>query len=304
MKQNQASLTALMTAFERGYHAHHDHPRIFDDSLAYRMLTEEERVSFERQFTDIAISRFPDKIFASREAALVFFIQNVTSTADIVGRARYTEEQLETAAKNSGLRQYVILGAGLDTFAFRRTDLAAALQVFEIDHPATQAFKQQRIAALGWKPPANLHFVPIDFTHENLPEVLRRSAYDPTLPAFFSWLGVTYYLPQTTIFHTLRLIAEFAAAGSSIIFDYYDSDAFIPGKASRRMEGWKQYTLQAGEPIITGLDPASLAASAAELGLEVRENLSPAEIENRYFGGRTDGYHATEHTHFAWLTVK
>ncbi len=97
--------------------------------------------------------------------------------SSVLCRARYSEDNLKEAVKQ-GMQQYVILGAGMDTFAFRHPELLEQLQVFEVDHPATQAFKRQRIAELGWEKPSNLHFVTVDFTQENLATALKRSSYD------------------------------------------------------------------------------------------------------------------------------
>src|SRR5262249_55781148 len=127
-----------------------------------------------------------------------------------------------------GVHQYVILGAGLDTFAFRRPNLAAKLQVYEVDHPVTQALKRERIAVPGWDIPPHLHFVPIDFTKESLSEALQCSPYDPAKLTFLSWLGVTYYLTREAIFSTLKDITTIAPTDSTLVFDYMDADSFIP----------------------------------------------------------------------------
>ena len=292
-----------MTAYERCYHAVNDLPKIFDDFLAFDLLSEQERAFFDMQFSKIVESYFPAASLPDQAKALEFFIQTMSSTPDIISRARFTEDNLETAVKQ-GVRQYVILGAGLDTFAFRRPDLLRELQVFEVDHPATQASKRQRIAGLGWEKPLNLHFVPVDFTKENLATALKRSTYDPKVLTFFSWLGVTYYLSRDVVVDTLRTIADIATKGSTIVFDYFDTDVFVPEKVATRMQGWKQFTQRVGEPIITGFDPSTLAADLAGLGWRLHENLGPPEIEFRYFQGRTDNYHATEHTHLARTVVE
>lgn len=303
MEDNQVSKMSLLTAYQRGYHALQDSPKIFDDFLANQLLTEGERVLFSQQYINILENHFPALSFPDQAAALSWFMQTITSTSDIISRARYTEDKLEGTIKQ-GVQQYVILGAGMDTFAIRRSDIVNQLQVFEVDHPATQAFKHKRIAELGWEKPSNLNFVPVDFTKESLETALKRSSYDSKALTFFSWLGVTYYLLRDTVLANLRAIADVAPTGSSIIFDYYDTGAFVPEKVAPRMQGWKQYAMQAGEPIITGFDPSNLAADLADLGLCLKENLSPSEIEARYFQGRTDNYHASEHTHFAWVVVK
>ncbi len=303
MKENQVSYTALLQAYVRGYHAMHGAPKIFEDFLAHRLLREEERLLFEQQFTPpVQLIESIDPVSAAschdQAARLAWAMRAIPSTSHTISRSRYTEDILEEAVRQ-GVQQYVILGAGMDTFAFRRLEMLEQLQVFEVDHPATQSFKRSRMAELGWELPVQLHFIPVDFTQERLAEALARSSYDPQKLSFFSWLGVTYYLPRETVFATLRAFADMAPAGSTVIFDYMDTDTFVPGKAAGRMQMAVEKCREWGEPLITGFDPSILASDLAGLGLCLHENLSPADIQERYFQGRTDGYYACEHVHFA-----
>ncbi len=198
----------------------------------------------------------------------------------------------------------MILGAGMDTFAFRRPDMLEKLQVFEVDHPATQAFKRSRLSELCWEQPANLHFVPVDFTKESLAAALTRSSYNPQALSFFSWLGVTIYLPREAVFATLRAIADTAPAGSPVIFDYMDTDAFVPGRAAKYVQVMLKRNQRLGEPVMNaGFDPSTLAVDLARLGLRLHESLSPTDIDGFFFQGRTDGYHAREHMHYAQAVV-
>jgi methyltransferase (TIGR00027 family) len=218
--------------------------------------------------------------------------------------ARYAEDALEKAVRQ-GVKQYVILGAGMDTFAFRRPEMMKHLEVFEVDHPSTQKFKLHQLAELGWKHPAKLHFIPIDFTKESLVTALTSlSSYEPKVKSFFNWLGVTPYLPHKDVLATLRFIADVAPVGSSLVFDYLDTDAFIPEKSSPQMQKSLEYLRKIGEPMITGFNPLTLGEELASLGFSLQENLSPADIEKRYFKGRTDGYHAYEYGHFACAVVE
>jgi O-methyltransferase involved in polyketide biosynthesis len=129
--------------------------------------------------------------------------------------------------------------------------------------------------------------------------VLTRSAYDPTQVSFFSWLGVTYYLPKEVVLSTLRVLRAIASPGSTIVFDYMDADAFMPEKVARRTALMHAIVRQAGEPMKAGFDPQTLAGELLPLRLKLCENLDPAEIEARYFQGRTDRLHAFEHVHIA-----
>jgi methyltransferase (TIGR00027 family) len=304
MEENQVSITALISAFARAYHALYDTPKIFDDFLAAQMLTEEEFTGIGRNLAQ-AIHFFDPERAAScpdQETALAL-VMRAQSTPITISRARYAEDCLDTAVKQ-GVQQYVILGAGMDTFAFRRPEMARLLQVYEVDHPATQSVKRRRLAGLGRELPEQLHFVPVDFTKESLVTALKRSSYDPQKSSFFSWLGVTYYLTRDVALDTLRSLADIAPAGSVIVFDYLDTDAFVPDRAGKRVQRMQEAARRAGEPMKTGFDPSTLAADLASIGLRLQENLRPSDIEERYFAGRTDGYHAFEHVHFARAAVE
>jgi methyltransferase (TIGR00027 family) len=299
MEERQAGITALITAYARAYHATHDSQKIFDDFLADQYYTQEEHVLFDQNLAGLVQMVEPDlaATYPDQATALASVMQ-LHNGPITLSRSRYCEDCLEQAIQR-GVEQYVILGAGMDTFAFRRPDLGQ-VQVFEVDHPVTQALKMERIGLTGWDIPARLHFVPIDFTKESMTAALQRSTYDAQKPSFFSWLGVTYYLTREVLFDTLQAIAACTVQGSTLVFDYLDTDAFIPEKAARRMQMMQGIARQVGEPMKTGLDPATLASDLAGLGLGLEEDLSPAEIQKRYFEGRTDRYRAFEHVHFAW----
>lgn len=134
--------------------------------------------------------------------------------------------------------------------------------------------------------------------------VLMRSPYDPKALSFCSWLGVTYYLPREAVFATLGAFADVAPAGSTIVFDYFDRDAFDPERVSKRMKWGMDAARRVGEPPITGFDPSALAAELANLRLSLQENLGPSDIQERYFKERTDGYYACEHVHFVRAVVE
>jgi methyltransferase (TIGR00027 family) len=181
--------------------------------------------------------------------------------------------------------------------------LLEQLQVFEVDHPATQTFKRRRLLESGREQPSRLHFVPADLAREPLEAALSRSPYNPQVPSFFSWLGVVYYLSRAAVFETFRAIAQVSPASSPVIFDYFDADAFVPDRASRRVQVAMEIVRRLGEPMLTGLDPSELGANLVPLGLRLQENLGPADIEARYFRGRQDDYHACEHAYYARAEV-
>jgi methyltransferase (TIGR00027 family) len=304
MDVSKISATALITAFARAYHATHDTPKIIDDYLANQMLTDDERTFFGQNLAE-ALKFFNPEFAAScpDQATALDWVMKVQNAPITISRSRYTEDSLELAVKQ-GVEQYVILGAGMETFAFRQPEMMKRLHVFEVDHPATQAFKQKRLAELGWGIPTQLSFVPMDFSKESLAEALKRSPYNPRAVSFFSWLGVTYYLAKDVVLNTLRAIADIAPAGSTIIFDYIDTDALVPERVAKRMQLMQEIVRRVGEPMKANFDPSTLGRDLESIGLRLKENLGPSDIEERYFASRSDGYHAFEHVHFAWAVVK
>ncbi|AKB80755.1 O-Methyltransferase involved in polyketide biosynthesis [Methanosarcina barkeri 3] len=302
MKEDKASLSAIMTACIRAHHSMYDTPKIFDDFLAYNLIPQEALLSIKQHFSKDKQFNDPEHTVTPSDQTIT--LSSVTKSTSVLSRARYTEDVLEEAVIQ-GVKQYVILGAGLDTFAFRRPEMMDCLEVFEVDHPATQNLKLHRLAELGWEHPAHLHFIPVDFTKENLATALIRSPYyDPSVKSFFSWLGVTMYLTREEVFSTLRSITDIAPEGSAVIFDYFDSDAFIPEKSSPIMKKKQEIFQKLGEKIITGFNPLTLDEDITSLGLSLHEDLSPEDIEKHYFQGRKDGHHAPEHGHIAWTIVK
>ncbi|CAH8710829.1 class I SAM-dependent methyltransferase [Paenibacillus thiaminolyticus] len=293
-----------MSAFLRGHHAAYDHPAIFRDEWARKLLSEEELAEFEATMEKALEAAVPDQAAAmpDRAAAVACMVRDYFPTSLFLSRAKYAEQMLEHAMTR-GVKQYVILGAGMDTFLWRRADLADRLDVFEVDHPATQAFKQERLAGLGWRIPQNARFVAVDLTRQRLDQALRSAGFDSGAPSFVSWLGVIHYLPEDDAFATLRMIAGLCPEGSEIVFDYWDTEAFLPDRAAYRVRWMQELLRYAGEPMLTGLDPAAIAGQLRESGLHVQEQLSPEAIQERYFMNRSDGYYAYEHAYFVRAAV-
>jgi len=296
----------MMVAYMRAYHAIHATDKIFDDFLAYDLIPEDKRELIEQYLTELCLTCDKELNDSENTASLSDRITTseflMQAISNVISRTRYAEDTLEKAFRQ-GVRQCVILGAGMDTFAFRCPEM---LEVFEVDHPATQEFKLHRLAELEWEHPTKLHFIPIDFTKESLVTALTRSSfYDPNVKSFFSWLGVVSYLSHEDIFATLRSIAEIAPAGSIVVFNYADTNTFIPEKLSPQMKEFMKLLRKIGEPIkMSGFNPSRLAEDLKSLGFRLQENLSPVNIEERYFKGRTDGLHAYEYGHFACAVVE
>jgi methyltransferase (TIGR00027 family) len=298
MEENKVSITALVCGFTRAYHATNDSPKIFDDFFASKLFTSEEISFFGSRLADMlrlydpqAAEEAPDETTALR------LIMQTYNSSTILGRARFTEDCLEKAI-NEGLEQYVILGAGMDTFAQRRPELADRLQVFEVDHPATQANKQERLLRVSAELPKNLHLVPVIFGKDDLNASLLKAGYDPAKPGFFSWLGVTYYLDRNAIQATLQNLSELSIPGSMLVFDYSNNNDNLPESISHRSKVTHSITRQTGEPMKTSFVPADLENDLRQYRFATVENLTPDEIENRYFSNRNDLYHAFENVHF------
>jgi methyltransferase (TIGR00027 family) len=307
MKEDQISQMALWGAYVRAFHATHDRPTVFDDFLAPKLLTEEERELFDQRMQDLmeylqSVMPSAPASFPNPETGMAWVMQEMTVSL-VFSRARYAEDKLaESIAR--GVRQCVILGAGMDTFAFRHPEMLPTLEVFEVDHPAMQAFKKRRLEVLGWQVPPRLHFIPVDFVQQSLSVEIGRSSFDQEVPSFFSWLGVTYYLSRDAVLAMLRDISKASSSGSTLVFDYFDPDIFLPGVVAPRVRGLMSEARLRGEPMKTALDPSSLDADLASVGLRLHENLDPDEIQARYFDGRNDGYHACEHAHIACAVVE
>ena len=191
--------------------------------------------------------------------------------AQVLARSHHAERRLQDAVAG-GTQQYVIVGAGLDSFHWRRPAWARALAVYEVDHPATQAMKRARCAASALR--GEPHWVAANFERESVADALRRSTFDAGQPAFFAWLGVTHYLKPAATRATLAALAEMAAPGSELVFDYSVPPAQIALRDWPLSAGLGVLTALLGEPLVGGLKPETLAAWAAETGWTVAEDLA------------------------------
>jgi methyltransferase (TIGR00027 family) len=229
MEASKHSLTALIAAFCRAHHYAYDEPRVFEDPYAYRLLTAPELEIIEAIYIDGLTQLYPRLVEScpDRRTIIGCALRAGASAAWVLARARYVEDKLSEALL-CRVSQYVIIGAGFDTFAFRRPELQAHLKVFEIDHPVTQTLKRQRLFEVGLLPPPNLHFAAADLERESLVKVLSQVGYESSAPAFFAWPGVTMYLTNNAIVETLRSIRRVATAGSQLVFDYIETEGAFP----------------------------------------------------------------------------
>lgn len=264
MEQATPSRTALRVALRRAAHQLYDSPVVFPDPIAVPILGETYAEDLRR--TPLR----SDRPFS------------VALRAFLVARSRYAEDNLGRAVA-SGVRQYVLLGAGLDTFTYRNP--YPELRVFEVDHPATQSWKRELLERGGISIPGSLTFVPVDFENQSLSAQLQAAGLDRGAPAFFAWLGVVPYLTLAAFRATLGFIAE-QAEGSGVTLDYGQPREALPFLERLAHDSLASRVQRAGEPFQLFFTPAEIAAEFA--GFRSLEDLGSAEINARYFRDRTD----------------
>lgn len=282
------SRTALITCLMRAIHSKYDRSPLIDDAWADRLVLPDER----REIAAAALHAFdPDRRDAMKsqepDAILYAAWRGTPVYGGVIIRTRFTEEKVQAAVER-GVRQYVIIGAGFDSFATRQRPFARDLQVFEVDHPASQALKRDRLLASGTSLPPNLHFVQADLGQEDLGTALARSSYRFDQPAIMSWLGVTVYLTREANFATFKSIADFAAPESELVFTYIEQD--VLDSASPRMRRAREVAAAIGEPWICGFDSLKLGAQLSVIGLDLAEDWDGADMQARYRQNRTDAF--------------
>jgi methyltransferase (TIGR00027 family) len=269
MIEAQPSKTALRVALRRAAHQLHDaHPLVFDDPLAVQIVGS--------TYAD-ELRRTPDKEKQPYSAAM---------RAWMVARARLAEDTLAHGVQVLGTTQYIVLGAGLDTFACRNP--YPGVQVFEVDFPATQAWKLEMLQAAGIIPPSGAHFVAVDFEQDSLRAKLKSASFDPSLPTVIAWLGVVPYLTKEAFRATVRVLSSFAA-GSAVVFDYGQPREVLPPQEQLMRDSLMARVAQAGEPFQLFFTPQALAEELEWLDMRVVEDLGGPDLTARYFAGRTDG---------------
>ena len=259
----------MRVAMRRAAHQLFDSPRVLDDPLALAIIGPEaaSQLTAEARTQSGTVSR--------------------SLRAFMAVRSRLAEDELARGVRR-GAVQYVILGAGLDTFAYRSPYPESALRIFEVDHPATQAWKQRKLAAAGIAVPPSLTFVPVDFETETLASGLALGRFDPRQPAFFAWLGVTMYLTNGAIASTLDLIRS-TAPGGGLVFDYAVPRASLGWVERVAFDTISALVASAGEPFRTFFDPQDLRARLGRTGFHSIEDFGRDELNARYFADRADG---------------
>jgi methyltransferase (TIGR00027 family) len=265
MDQARPSRTALRVALRRAAHQLYDtRPLVLDDPIAVPILGETYAEELRRTPTQ------PNRRFSASLRAF------------LVARSRYAEDMLARAVAD-GITQYVLLGAGLDTFAHRNP--YTQLRVFEVDHPATQLWKRELLAASKLHAPANLTYAPVDFESQSLAEQLQRAGFNSATPAFFAWLGVVPYLTPEAFRATIAFIAS-QARGSGLVLDYGQPRSALPFLEQLAHDSLAARVQLAGEPFQLFFTPSEIAGELKEF--HNVEDLGSAEINSLYFADRTD----------------
>jgi len=263
MKTGRASKTALRVAIRRAAHQMVDHPPVMDDPIAVPLLGSGYARDMERAMHKVA------RDFRGFMAA----------------RSRYVEDHLALAVAR-GVSQYVILGAGLDTFAYRNP--FPALRVFEVDLPATQTWKRAMLADAGIGLPANLTFVPLDLERKALAEELAEAGFDARKSAFLGWLGVVPYLTLDGFRATLSMIARLPE-GSGVTFDYVHAPETLTAPRRKVFDALSKRLAAAGEPFQLFFMPQELDSELRRAGFQQVEQAGIDRLNEDYFKNRADG---------------
>jgi methyltransferase (TIGR00027 family) len=265
LRAGEPSSTARGAAAYRAIHQTLEAGSIFSDPFAIQILDDETRASLDESRADPA--RRPMRLF-------------------IAARSRFSEEAL-AACVARGTRQVVVLGAGLDTFALRNPHAGLGVRVFEVDYPATQGWKRERLKQAGLAIPGSLTFAAVDFERQSLAEGLQAAGFQADCPAFFQLLGVVPYLTREAIATTLDFIA--AVPDSEVVFDYAEPFANYHEGRREKIMAMAASAAARGEPWLTMFDPGEISALLREKGFATIEDLGVAALANRFYGDLKQG---------------
>lgn len=264
MNAGRPSRTAQRVAVRRAAHQLLDRPLVFEDPYALQIIGADAAAATEAKANGRLSSSF---------------------RAFMAVRSRYAEDELANAVAR-GVGQYVVLGAGLDTFAWRNP--FPGLRVFEVDFPATQHWKRQRVANVGMSEPPSLTYAPVDFESQTLADGLSSVGFRSDAPAFFSWLGVTMYLTREAFESTVGFMGALPAGGGAT-FDYAVDRSELGVFEKLALDRLERKVAALGEPFQLFFRPVELAAAMQRLGFGGIEDVGRDELNARYLRDRTDG---------------
>lgn len=270
----RASRTATLAAGIRAHHRRWHPDPILDDDWAVRLVSPFWRLAARNRLLNWIVV---DKLLGPFHP---IHTENVL-------RARYAEDRLAEAIAD-GVGQYVILGAGFDSYALRHPELAGRARIFEVDRPGMQALKRQRVRRAHGGLPAHVTYVPLDFETGRLREALGGAGFDARAPAFFSWLGTTYYLTRPAIRETLDSIAAAAAPDSRLVLDHLLARRLVPAEGLPLADKLERLVKRLGEPMVSEFTPDELDGELARAGFAPLDRVPPDEQARRYLRGRRD----------------
>ena len=265
MQTGQPSHTARGAAAYRAIHQTLDGGVIFSDPFAARILDDETRARLDETAADPSLR--PWRLF-------------------IAARSRFSEDTL-AACVARGVRQIVVLGAGLDTFSLRNPHAGQGVRVFEVDYPATQTWKRERLKQAGLAVPTSLTFAPVDFERQSLADGLKTAGFQADRPGFFQWLGVVPYLTREAVSLTLDFIA--GVPESEVVFDYAEPFENYPDDRRADVMAIAARAASRGEPWLSLFDPAELSKMLRNKGFGIVEDLGMAGIAERFYGALKQG---------------
>lgn len=276
----QKSMTALISAFSRAYHHENNEEKIFDDCVARLLLTDEEYSQISNSMSG-GINFFNPSFVGTTDDALRWIVDNQLSPTPL-GRAAFAEKALQNAVL-IGTRQYLILGAGYDTFAYRQPSWADKLQIFELDLPATAGDKMSRLDAAKITIPDNVHYFTADFTKERWQTQLNQNAmfYSDQI-SFCSILGVAYYLSRQTFEDLISILSSALPKGSAIVFDYPDENSYTE-KAGERAKKQALLAGAANEKMLESYSYKDMEKLLSAYGFLIYEHLTPFKVTEQYF---------------------
>ncbi|MCD7773300.1 MAG: class I SAM-dependent methyltransferase [Ruminococcus sp.] len=293
MVETQESITAKLCSFARAYHSNFVKEKIFDDYLAYDLMGKEEY----DEIGQLVENNFDTDAFDNRRTFngnLVYPVINRFIAPIPLSRGAFAEQELLNFSRLNSKCQYVICGAGMDSFAFRNDN--ESIQIYEIDHPDTQRYKLDQIDKLEWNILKNVKYIPVDFSTDDMVTALKDAGFDDSIPTFFAILGVTYYLTVPIFKQTIAKISRISTGGSRLVFDFPDETTFR--RSSDRVYQLTQITAKLGEPMQHGVSVEEIRQALSESGFIIRTHETPKDIQRLFFGNRTDKLTAFENIHF------
>lgn len=272
IQTGEPSRSALRVATLRAAHQLLEEPIVFNDPVALPILGRKAEAEMRED-----PYQYNDPLSRGLRGALI-------------ARSRLAEDEL-TRRVADGMTQYVVLGAGLDTFAYRNIHERRGLQVFEVDHPSTQEWKKRALRDAGIKVPDSVRFAAVDFEHDTLADGLRCAGFRADRPAYFSWLGVTVYLHREAVIDTLKFVAGLPK-GSAITFDYRVPASLLNPIELAVSEYLRGLITMEGEPWLSSFEPVAFQRELLALGFGAVDDYGPTELNARYFARRKDGFRA------------